>query len=205
LYDKSAVGLGAEQLLLKRPDFLGVTDWASDGRSILIQDLTHFKLDILPLEGERTATPLLQSEFVEGEGKWSPDRRWIAYTSNESGVWDVYVQPFPALDRKWRISPEGGSQPRWRADGKELYYVGLDQRLMAVTLTADSEFKAGAPAPLFQLRMIPFPPTQLRQQYAVTANGQRFLVNTLVEPPVPAPITIVLNWEAALKRARPTN
>ena len=200
LYEKPAAGLVGERLLFKRPDFIGLTDWSSDGRSILIQDLTHFKLEVLPLEGERTAKRLLRSEFVEGEGRWSPDRRWVAYTSNESGAWDVYVQPFPALDRKWRISPDGGSQPRWRADGRELYYVAADQRLMAVSVTADSEFKAGVPSPLFQLRMVPFPPTQPRQQYAVAAKGDRFLVNTFVEPPIPTPVTIILNWTAALRK-----
>jgi hypothetical protein len=140
----------------------------------------------------------LQSSFNEGDGRWSPDGRWLAYTSNESGTWDVYVQPFPALDRKWRISPDGGSQPKWRADGKELYYVGPDQRLMAVPVTADAEFRAGVPAALFQLRMLPFPPTQPRQQYAASGSGERFLVNSFVEPAVPSPVTIVLNWTAAL-------
>jgi hypothetical protein len=143
---------------------------------------------------------LLQSSFYEGHGRWSPDGKWLAYTSNESGVWDVYVQPFPALDRKWRISPDGGSQPQWRADGKELYYVGPDQRLMAVSVTADSGFDAGMPTALFELRMIPFPPTQPRQQYAVSGNGDRFLVNTFVEPSVPPPVTIILNWTAALQK-----
>ena len=200
LYEKPAVGVGVEQLLFKGPDFIGVTDWSSDGHSILFQNLTTFKLGVLTHEGERMPKLLLQSEFVEGDGRWSPDRRWLAYTSNESGTWDVYVQPFPSLDRKWRISPNGGWHPRWRADGKELYYVAPDQRLMAVPVTAESEFKAGTPAPLFQLRMVPLPPTQPRQQYAVTAKGDRFLVNTLVEPPIPAPVTIVLNWTAALKK-----
>lgn len=201
LYERPVMGAGAERLLLGDADyFIGATDWSSDGRSILIQDLTRFKLGILPLEGEPTLKPLLQSSFDEGDGRWSPDGRWLAYTSNESGVWDVYVQPFPALDRKWRISPDGGSQPKWRADGKELYYVGPDQRLMAVPVTADSGFRAGVPTALFPLRMVPFPPTQPRQQYAVAANGDRFLVNTFVEPLVPPPVTIVLNWTAALKK-----
>src|SRR5262249_48921758 len=118
-------------------------------------------------------------EFAEADGRLSPNGRWLAYPSNESGSWDVYVQPFPSVDRKWRISPDGGSRPRWRSDGKELFYVGPDQKLMAVAVTDEGSFAAGTPTPLFQLRLIPVPPTQPRQQYAVTEKGDRFLVNTV--------------------------
>ena len=200
LYQKAATGSGTEDLLLKSPDFLGLTDWSSDGGLIVFQNITKFKVGVLPLTGERTPKLVLRSEFVEGDGRLSPDGRWLAYTSNESGTWDIYVQPFPALDRKWRISPDGGSRPRWRRDGKEIFYVGPDEKLMSVSVTADSSFAASTPAPLFQLRMIPVPLTQPRQQYAVTAKGDRFLVNTVVEPTSPPPVTIVLNWTAALKK-----
>ena len=155
---------------------------------------------MLPLTGGRTPTLVAGAEFVEGDGRLSPNGRWLAYTSNESGSWDVYVQAFPSLDRKWRISPDGGSRPTWRRDGKELFYIGPDQKLMTAPVTGDSQFVAGTPTPLFQVRMIPFPPTQSRQQYAVTAHGDRFLVNTVVEPAAPSPITVVLNWTAGLKK-----
>jgi Tol biopolymer transport system component len=82
----------------------------------------------------------------------STDGRWLAYTSNESGTWDVYVQPFPALDRKWRVSPDGGSRPAWRRDGRELFYTAPDQRLMAISITTSPSFTAGAPVALFPLR-----------------------------------------------------
>ena len=199
LYQKAATGIGTEDLLLKSPDWLGVTDWSSDGRVIIFQNMTTFKLGALPLTG-KGAPRLLQSEFVEADGHLSPDGRWLAYTSNEAGSWDVYVRPFPSLDRKWRISPDGGSRPRWRRDGRELYYVGPDQKLMAVTVKGDGSFEAGAPTALFQLRTIPVPPNQGRQQYAVTAKGDRFLVNTVVEPTTPTPVTVVLNWTAGLKK-----
>jgi serine/threonine protein kinase/Tol biopolymer transport system component len=199
LYEKAATGVGTEGLLLKSPDWLGVTDWSSEGRLIIFQNMTKFRLAALPLTGE-SAPRLFQSEFVEADGHLSPDGRWLAYTSNQSGSWDVYVQPFPSLDRKWRISPDGGSRPRWRRDGKELYYVGPDQKLMAVGVKDDTSFIAGPPTALFQLRIIPTPPTQGRQQYAITAKGDRFLVSTVVEPTIPTPVTIVLNWTASLKR-----
>jgi hypothetical protein len=153
----------------------------------------------LPLNGTQDSSFVLKSEYVEGDGTLSPDGKWLAYTSNESGSWDVYVQPYPSLDHKWRISPDGGSRPQWRRDSRELFYVGPDQQLMAVPVTADASFTAGAPVPLFPMRIIPLPPTQPRQQYAVSANGERFLVNTVLEPASPTPVTIVLNWSAAVE------
>jgi hypothetical protein len=103
------------------------------------------------------------------------------------------VQPFPALDRKWRISPDGGTSPRWRRDGKELFYVSEDQTLMAVTFVPESPSIVGATTALFRLRAIPMPPTLPRQQYAVTGAGDRVLVNTVVELPRPSPVTVVLD------------
>jgi len=199
MYEKAATGVGAEDLLVKSPDFLGPTDWSSDGKLIVLDDMTKFRLAALPLTGERKLS-ILQSEFVEADGHLSPDGKWLAYISNASGNWDVYVQPFPSRDCKWRISPDGGTRPRWRRDGKELYYVGPDQKLMSVAVKGDTAFTAGPPAALFQLQIIPNPPTQGRQQYAVAANGDRFLVNTIVEPAIRTPVTIVLNWTAGLKK-----
>jgi hypothetical protein len=199
LYEKAATGIGTEDLLAKEQDWLGPTDWSSDGRLLVLENMTKFRLAVLPLTGERKPSTL-QSEFVEADGHLSPDGKWLAYTSNESGSWDVYVKSFPSLDRKWRISPDGGSRPRWRRDGKELYYLALDQKLMSVAVKGEAAFTAGPPAALFQLQIIPTPPTQGRQQYAVASNGDRFLVNTMVEPAIPTPVTIVLNWTAALNK-----
>jgi len=162
--------------------------------------MSKYKVGVLPLTGDRKPRLLLQTELIEGDGRLSPNGRWLAYTSNESGTWDVYVQPFPSLDRKWRVSPDGGSRPTWRRDGKELFYVGSDQKLMAVPVTADASFAASTPTALFQLRTISLPPTQPRRQYAVTATGDRFLVNTVVEPATLSPVTVVLNWTVALKK-----
>jgi Tol biopolymer transport system component len=199
LYVKRSSGGETEQLFLKSSDFLGPTDWSADGHLFLFQNLTKYKVAALPLNGTQDSSFVLKSEYVEGDGTLSPDGKWLAYTSNESGSWDVYVQPYPSLDHKWRISPDGGSRPQWRRDSRELFYVGPDQQLMAVPVTADASFTAGAPVPLFPMRIIPLPPTQPRQQYAVSANGERFLVNTVLEPASPTPVTIVLNWSAAVE------
>ena len=201
LYAKAATGTKTDELLLKSPDFMGATDWSSDGKLIIVHNVTKSQVAVLPVAGERVPQFAFPPEFIQADGRLSPDGRWLAYTSNESGAWvDFYVRPFPGLDQKWRISPDGGSRPQWRRDGKELFYVAPDQRLLAVAVTADSSFSAGPPAPLFQLRVIPLPPTNPRPQYDVNASGDRFLVSTVVEPPVPSPVTVVLNVDAALKK-----
>jgi serine/threonine protein kinase/Tol biopolymer transport system component len=199
LYRKRVTESGSEELLLKTPDFLGATTWSSDGRLILFQNVTTAKINLLPLSGDRAPRSILPTEFVQGDGRLSPDGRWLAYTSNESGTWDVYVQPFPSLNRKWRISPDGGSRAQWRGDGRELFYISPDQKLVAVTVTAEPSFTAGAPRPLFDVRVMPFPPAYPREQFAVAANGDRFLVNTFAEPVV-SPITLELNLDAALRK-----
>jgi hypothetical protein len=119
----------------------------------------------------------------------------MAYVSDESGSQQVYVQSFPTLGGQRQISREGGSQPRWRRDGKELFYLAPDRKLMAVTVKTGATFEADAPRTLFQtdLNM-----NALRQSYAVSAGGQRFLLNTSLEASAP-PMTVVLNWPALLK------
>ena len=202
LYVKSANG-GADEHLLDSPDGMGPSDWSSDGRVIVYHNLSKERVEVLSLsDGRRTQTPVTQSGFVAGDGHFSPDGRWLAYSSNESGAWDVYVQPFPSLDRKWRISPAGGSRPHWRADGKELFYIDRDQDLMSVTISTNPTFEPSAPTALFHARTLGMAPTQPRAQYAVTAKGDRFLINTVVEPPTPPPITIILNGTAALTKSK---
>jgi hypothetical protein len=177
------------------------TDWSSDGRLIVYHNLTKERVEVLSLSDQRrTQSTLTETGFVTADGHLSPDGRWLAYTSNESGAWDVYVQPFPSLDHKWRISPAGGSRPRWRGDSEELFFINRDQDLMAVTVNAARAFAASAPTALFHVRTLAMPPTQPRAQYAVTAKGDRFLVNTVVESPTATPITIILNGTAALKK-----
>jgi hypothetical protein len=126
----------------------------------------------------------------------SPDGRWMAYTSNESGRNEVYVQPFPGPGGKWQTSRDGGAWPTWRADGRELYFVAADRKLMAVDVKAGDAFEAGDPRPLFSTRIrIAF-----SREYDVTPDGKHFLVNIVLGEENIAPITLVQNWMAALKR-----
>ncbi len=150
------------------------------------------------LAEDRDPIPFLQTPFAEVSGRLSPDSRWMAYMSDESGQFEIYVQNFPESGGKWQISTSGGVYPQWRADGRELFYLGLDDTLMAVDIEADGETPvAGIPQVLFPING----PTFLqRNNYDVTADGQRFLVNSFVEDAVRAPITWVLNWTAQLEQ-----
>jgi eukaryotic-like serine/threonine-protein kinase len=150
----------------------------------------------LPLFGDRKPLPFLQTRFNEATGRFFPDGRWIVYGSNESASNEVYVARFPGPGGTWQVSAAGGSGPRWGGDGKEIFYLGLDNKLMAATVNgAGSAFEVGAVRPLFDTRAI----TNQRSMYDVSPDGQRFLVNTLAAA-VPAPITLVVNWPALRKR-----
>jgi len=120
--------------------------------------------------------------------------------SDETGRPEIYVRSFAASGGKWQVSTEGGNQPRWRHDGKELFYIGPERRLFSVDVKLGKSFEAGPPKPLFQTRVRPASLGEERSSYAVTADGQRFLVNNLVDENAPQPITLVLNWIANLKR-----
>ena len=198
LYQKSSSGAGGEEPLLRSDAAKHITDWSSDGKFIAYEKQdprTGFDLWLLPLFGDRKPIVYLQTEFNEGQGQFSPDGRWMAYVSDESGKREVYVQTFPASGGKWQISAGGGSFPRWRRDGKELFYIAADQKLMAVAVQADSTLEAGRPQALFEPRFFqPIIP------YTVSADGQRFLFTTPVEEDNSSPMTVVLNWMAELKK-----
>ena len=156
---------------------------------------------VLPLEGnDRKPVPLVNTTFAEVQGSFSPDTRWFAYISNESGRFEVYVQPFtppgsgsaPAVG-KWQISRDGGVRPKWRADGKELIFRALNGSPMAVDISTSPAFQAGIPKPLFMM------PANVGA-WDVTADGKRFLVAVPVQQNANTPITVVLNWEAGLKK-----
>jgi len=149
--------------------------------------------------------PLLRSEFNEFYGQLSPDSRWMAYTSDVSGQREVYVQPFPSADNELRISTAGGEQPRWRGDGKELYYLAADGKMTAVGTTVVAgpkpSLKAGAPVALFDAHISL---TNNAFNYDVTADGKRFLVVTTAAAssaaPSTAPLTVRVNWNATPKK-----
>jgi eukaryotic-like serine/threonine-protein kinase len=210
LFEKPAGGTADEQPLLVTSQGKSPLDWSRDGRLLLYgtQDpKTGSDLWVLPMMGERKPFAVLQSSFDEIEGQFSPDGRWLAYASNESGRYEIYVRTFPEAGGKWQVSVAGGLQPRWKLDGRELFYVAPDTRLMAVPLRLVPDthaLEAGTPVPLFRTQLATGPNIapagfQARAQYAVAADG-RFLMNIAADEAVRSPITIVQNWMAALKK-----
>jgi serine/threonine protein kinase len=196
LYVKSADGIG-DETLLETGDAGPPSDWSRDGRFILRtrqRSATNDDLWALALDGDRTAFPVVETPFNESNGQFSPDGKWIAYQSNESGLLEIYVQPFPGPAQKTRISSNGGAQVRWRSDGHELFYLAPDNRLMAVAIRIDSKgVDAGTPVPLFATQVGGDWQNNYARNYMVSRDGQRFLVDTLRE--VTLPITVILNWK----------
>jgi eukaryotic-like serine/threonine-protein kinase len=200
LYQKISTGAGNQEVLLKSDRSKEATDWSSDGRFIIFQAYapkTGSDIWALPLFGEPKPYPLIETEFEEGQAHFSPDGRWFAYASNESGRSEVYVQSFPQTGGKWLISSAGGSQPLWRRDGKELFYVSPDKTLMAVDINAGPTFETSTPKPLFATQVSAY---NAPSRYVVTADGQRFLINAPAEEISQTPITVVMNWTAGLKK-----
>jgi Tol biopolymer transport system component len=143
----------------------------------------------IPMTGEPKPFPVLQTRFAVDRAAFSPDVKWIAYQSNESGKFEVYVQPFPTTGAKWQISTAGGTLPKWRGDGRELFYLSADRKLMAVDIGATNTIQAGIPKPLFETRIYgPF------LRFLPTRDGQRFLIPTPVNESDSTAATIVFNW-----------
>ena len=164
-------------------------------------DKTRVDLCALPLFGDRQPSPLLNSEFDDCQAQFSPDGRWLAYVSDDSGNYEVYVQSFTAEGKlggnKIRISTSGGMYPRFRDDGQEMFYVAADGQMMAVAVKPSlTVFEHSAPKALFKTRMVRGQ-YHLGIDYDVTADGRRFLIGTLVGEP--APVSVILNWTVGLK------
>jgi eukaryotic-like serine/threonine-protein kinase len=197
LYQKPANGSGNEEVLLQSADFKRPNSWSPDGRFILYWNgQNNGDLMVLPLTGDRKPFPFLSTPFNEQQGVFSPDGKWVAYQSNESGRFEVYVRPFPGPGGQSQISTGGGNSPRWRADSKELYYLAPDLKLMAVAVVAQgATFVPGPPEALFQTHI-----TQAtnRQQYDVARDGT-FLINTALADTSTEPIHLLLNWKPPAK------
>jgi len=142
----------------------------------------------------------LEDRFEETQGRFSPDGRFVAYVSDESGRPEVYVQTFPDHHGKWQVSTLGGSDPAWRGDGKELFYLSPDFKMMAASLTEGTDLVIGTPQTLFETRVV-LPGTSFRH-FAVTKDGQRFLVLSPMAEEAPASAAVVVNWQAVLPKSK---
>ena len=200
LYVKDAAGTGEGKVLLANTLQKFPTDWSKDGRYLIYNESgkdTTWDLWALPMTGDnRTPIALNATRFSEFGGSLSPDGKYLAYRSNESGRNQVYVQEFPEARSKWQVSVNGGADPFWKADGRELYYRAPDLSIMAVPVQAGATFSTGTPEALFRAR---FSLVNSRGLYRVTPDGQRFLVLATPGRDAIPPATVVLNWTAALQ------
>ncbi len=200
LYVKNVSG-GAEQLLLRTDNTSAPSDWSRDGKYLLYTEIdpkTHGDIWYLPFDSSGkpgAAVAYLKTEFNESQGQFSPDGYWVAYVSNESGKYEVYARPFPSGGGHMRISNNTGSFPRWRADGKELYYFS-NSGLMAVPMQKgrDGLLQAGVPKALFDLQTRGTIPEANFFYYSPSADGQRFLINILTDASLPT-LNVITNWE----------
>jgi Tol biopolymer transport system component len=200
VYRKAANAAEKEERLLES----GIDDypcsWSSDGRLLALERQGaqgNFNVWVLPLAGDRKPQLFLESSFRTVQPQFSPNGKWLAYTSTESGGIEVYIVPYPAGSGKWPVSTAGGAYPRWRRDGKELYYLSRDDKMMAAEIRESAgKLEIGAPRALFQVRQI----ASVGHPYDVTADGSRFLVSVQTEQPATESITLVVNWPAELNK-----
>jgi len=205
LYQKLTNGTGNEELLFQTAADVIPIRWSPDGGSIILRSANakgQAEVWILPLTGDPKPFPLLHSEeFNFSVPQPSPDGRWLAYYSFESGRQEVYIQSFPKVGSKWQVSTGGGVNHRWSRDGKEIFFLGADGSLMAAMLKGGSTPETGAPRRLFEARTFSGSQTVFgfKQQYDVASDG-RFLMNVPAAEDAAAPLTLVLNWAAGLKK-----
>jgi Tol biopolymer transport system component len=200
LYVKDASGSGPARELLTTENNLTPCDWSRDGHWLAYHangGETTWDVWVLAMDGEEkgTATPFVQGPFIEVVPRFSPDGRWIVYLSDESGRFEVYVQPFTGPGGKWQVSTDGGDDPMWSAGGREILYVAPGGALMSVPVTLGTTFTAGSPRDLFQVRLQPM---ILRNRWLATPDGERFLFLQPEGTNRSLPMTVVLNWAEAL-------
>jgi serine/threonine protein kinase len=191
------IGNNEEHSLLTGKDRLAALDVSRDGKYLLYEDLdpsSAADLWVLPLSGDRKPFPYLKTNYMESSARFSPDGHWVAYVSNESGNYEIYVQSFPRLGQATRISSEGGIDPRWRHDGRELYFVSSDGMLMAADVTTNGNFSAGLPKPLFRFSGNA---QATRRSYWPSPDGQRFLV--MMSNDSSPQVDVTVGWTEAVK------
>jgi Tol biopolymer transport system component len=214
--DRGIVGLvsrpvagGEEEVLIEGTRGGIATDVSRDGRLLLFKSVEQINESLdwdiwaLPLSGDRQPIAAVTTPADERDGQFSPDAQWLLYQSNESGQFEVYLQPFGRAGERLRVSAAGGGQARWRADGREIFYVGLDGRLMAVAVQPGADSSAAPmlsrPEPLFATSMGPVVPAIARQWYLPSPDGQRFLMS-VVDPTNASPLQVILNFQPAAQR-----
>jgi Tol biopolymer transport system component len=200
IFVKKLSGNEEAKPLLESAGAKWVKDWSKDGRYIsYVFGIQEPDLYALPLFGDKKPFPIVQSPFSQDMPRFSYDGKRLAYDSNESGTWHVYIDAFPAGGQKRQISTTGagGVQPHWRQDGRELYYLALDGKMMAVDISGDSKLEPGIARPLFDTELNVDP---VNDQYSVTPDGGRFLILKPLSEAASTPITVVLNWTSLLKK-----
>jgi len=211
LFSHSTNGTGDAERLIESHDSLNTQDWSSDGRFLLYlvnsndpSSKARFDLWVLPMTGNRQPVPYLSTPFHEGRGQFSPDGKWVAFTSDESGANEVYVQSFPAGGAKWRVSIKGGDWVRWRRDGHEMFYVAADRKVMSVAVrTVSGSLEFGTPQALFMIPVALAESGSLAPYtYDVMPDGQRFLAAAPVEDATSPTMTVIVNWQAELLAAK---
>ena len=197
-----AINGGAEEPLLECADQPFPEDWSRDGRflsfnTVPLTGKRTFQIWVADLASAKKCTALQTSAPHQGGSRISPDGRWLAFSSDESGRAEVYVVPFPTGTGRWQISASGGVQPQWRGDGKELYFESLDSKIMAVPVKGGKIFQAGPPAPLFAIHS-----AAEGNDFDVSADGKRFLVKSTPGEEYSPPLTLIANWPAALAKKK---
>jgi len=200
VFEKPANGVGQERRVAQSVDDMTPYSLTQDGRFLFFR-LNVSNTGVLSLTGNPTPRPLLQAGFTQNLAEVSPDGRWVAYQSNESGNYEIYIRSFPDINGKWQVSQGGGAYARWRSDGKELYYYTPGEHLMAVQISTGQELSIGTPVSMFDTHLLNgFNVTAgFRQQYDVSPDGQHVVVNLPLEEDTPPPINVVLNWTTSTK------
>ncbi len=191
MYLKEADRSQEEKAISEGEQDIYPNSWSRDGKTILYTEGVDLKYLAMP---EMKGTLFIKAQGTVKNAQFSPDGKWVAYASNENGRWEVYVTSFPEAKGKRQVSSAGGDQPRWRGDGKELFYLGADARLMAAPVKTGGQFDAGTAVALFQTNPKETAATSEQYTYDVDPGGEKFLVNTLVANRVVQPLTVVLGW-----------
>jgi Tol biopolymer transport system component len=197
LHLRPSSGSGSDEVIMESKDVLRATDWSPDGSALCVTQYsgqTQGDIRIISMNGEKKQGMFLQTAYNEEDGRFSPDGRWIAYASNETGQSEIYIRPYPGPGSPIKVSTAGGTAPCWRRDGREMFYVSNDNKMMSIDIQSSaSSFESGTVRELF-------PRTPIMEAYDVFPDGKRFLINRVIEPSVTDPVTIVVNWMQKLKK-----